>query len=420
MLHTGALQFMMANLSSPDPRRIYLSQPHMSGREMRFVQEAFCNNWLSTVGPNITGLETEFSGLIGRPALAVNSGTSAIHLGLKMIGVQPGQEVVVPTLTFAASCFPVLYQQAKPVFIDCDWASWNMDPQLLADFLQQRARRNRLPRAVIVVHVFGQAADMDPILSICRRYEIPILEDAAEALGATYKNQLAGSMGEVGAFSFNGNKIITSSGGGMVVSPRADWMGKARYWSAQARDPDINYLHSEVGYNYRMSNVLAGIARGQLTVLKDRIAQRRAVALRYQAALAEVAGLRPMPQAPYGQPTYWLSCFTIDPKKFGLNQFELIRWLEADGIESRPVWKPLHTQPIFSSYERLGGGVAEDLNRYGICLPSSSNLSEPDQDRVICRIRGAHQLASQYGHFAVSVDLPWRMHEVCPVDLYPD
>lgn len=403
-------------MSNPSSKRVPLSEPHMSGLELRFIREAFDQNWLSTVGPNISKLEMEFSAVIGRPALAVNSGTSAIHLGLKLAGVQPGQEVVVSTFTFAASCNPICYEHAKPVFIDSEWASWNMDPQLLADFLDLRARCHRLPKAVIVVHIFGQSADMDPILSVCRRYDLPVLEDAAESLGATYKDKPIGSYGEIGAYSLNGNKIVTSTAGGMLVSAKADWINKARFWSTQARDPDINYHHSEVGYNYRMSNVLAGIARGQLRVLNDRIAQRRAVALRYRTALAQVEGLVPMPQVSYGLSTHWLSCFTIQPKKFGLDQFELIRWLEEASIESRPVFKPLHTQPVFSQYEHVGGGVAEDLNRHGICLPSSSNLAEEDQDRVIHRILEAHQQAAKVRRIVVPVELPWHGHAVAPLD----
>lgn len=385
----------MLSPSKRAPQRILLSVPHMEGTELKFVQEAFESNWLSTVGPNLTGLEKEFSELIGRPSVALGSGTAGIHLGIRLLGIKPGDEVVTPTLTFAASCNPVLYEHGVPVFMDSERASWNMDPQRLADFLRARARINRLPKAVTVVHLFGQAANLEPILQTCRRYELPLLEDAAEALGTLYQGQPAGSFGDVGVFSFNGNKIITSTGGGMLVSPNRDWVRKARHWSTQARDKGLNYLHSELGYNYRMSNVLAGIARGQLRVLSQRVAQRRAVAFRYHRALADIPGLVPMPQAPYGLHTNWLSCFLIEPDLFGLNQTQLISYLDAANIESRPVWKPMHTQKLYENYECVGGEVAEDLNQRGICLPSSSSLSDEDQQLVIDCIRQAHASASK-------------------------
>ena len=374
-------------------QRILLSVPHMGGAELGYVQEAFVTNWLSTVGPNLTALEKEFSQLAGSPAVALSSGTAGIHLGIKLLGVRPGDEVVTPTLTFAASCNPLLYERATPVFIDSERESWNLDPQLLADFLRRRAAVNRLPKAVTVVHLFGQPADLDAILEICRRYELPVLEDAAEALGASYKGKVPGTLADVGVYSFNGNKIITCTGGGMLVSPRQDWVDKARYWSTQARDPGLNYLHSEVGYNYRLSNVLAGIARGQLQVLAERVEQRRAVAFRYRDGFADLPGIELMPQAPHGLHTNWLSCFLIDEAKFGLAQADLIKFLDAANIESRPVWKPMHTQKLYQGYETIGGAVAEDLNLRGICLPSSSNLSREDQEFVIARVREAHELA---------------------------
>ena len=371
--------------------RILLSVPHMGGNELKYVQQAFDSNWLSTVGPNLTALEQEFSSLAGLPSVALASGTAGIHLGLKLLGVKAGDEVVTPTLTFAASCNPILYEHAVPVFIDSDRSSWNLDPQLLSEFLKKRASVNKMPKAVTVVHVFGQSADMDPILSICGFYEIPVLEDAAEVLGSSYKGKVPGTMGDVGVYSFNGNKIITSTGGGMLVAQRKELVDKARYWSTQARDPGVNYLHSEVGYNYRMSNVLAGIARGQLEVLPQRVQQRRAVAFRYRDAFADMLGIELMPQASYGLHTNWLSCFLIDRAQFGMSQAELIKYLDAANIESRPVWKPMHTQKLYENYECIGGAVAEDLNDRGICLPSSSSLTVEDQQFVIDRIRDAHR-----------------------------
>ena len=276
----------------------------MGGSEIRYVQEAFDTNWLSTVGPNLTALENEFSVLTGLPSVALGSGTAGIHLGLKLLGLKPGDEVVSPSLTFAASCNPLLYEQTRPVFIDSDYCSWNLDPQLLADFLKKRAAINKLPKAVTVVHLFGQPADMDDILDVCRRYEIPVLEDAAEALGARYRGKCPGTLGDVGVFSFNGNKIITGTSGGMLVAQRKEWADKARFWSTQARDPDPigkNYLHSELGYNYRMSNVIAGIVRGQLEVLDLRVQQRRAVFERYRKAFEDLPGIEPQPEADFGE-----------------------------------------------------------------------------------------------------------------------
>ncbi|MDX1953660.1 MAG: DegT/DnrJ/EryC1/StrS family aminotransferase [Verrucomicrobiota bacterium] len=365
----------------------------MGGNEFKYVQDAFQSNWLSTVGPNLTALESEFSTLVGSHSVALSSGTAAIHLGLKLLGVKTGDEVVTPTLTFAASCNPILYEHAVPVFIDSDRASWNLDPNLLSDFLKNRARLNKLPKAVTVVHLFGQSADLDPILQLCRQYSLPLLEDAAEALGAVYKGRSPGTFGDIGVFSFNGNKIITATSGGMLVSQNKTLVDKARFWSTQARDPGINYLHSELGYNYRLSNVLAGIARGQLEILPQRVQQRREIAFYYRDQLARIPGIELMPQAPYGIHTNWLSCFLIDESRFGLSQASLIQFLDAANVESRPVWKPMHTQKLYKQYECIGGDVAEDLNLRGICLPSSSSLTRADQDFVIERIREAHTLA---------------------------
>jgi pyridoxal phosphate-dependent aminotransferase EpsN len=371
-------------------KRIYLSVPHMGGSELKYVEEAFDSNWLSTHGPNLTALEAEFSKLTGLPSVALASGTAALHLAVKLLGLRDGDEVVTPTLTFAASCNPLLYERAVPVFIDSENTSWNLDPNLLADFLKRRARENRLPKAVTVVHLFGQSADLDPIMELCRRYGLPLIEDAAESLGAMYKGRLTGTFGEVGIYSFNGNKIVTGSAGGMLVSPREDWIDKARYWSTQARDPGMNYLHSEVGYNYRLSNVLAGIVRGQLEVLNQRVAQRRTIAFRYRDALESI-GFSLMPQAAYGLHTNWLSCFLVDIQKFGLSTERLIQHLETQNIEARPVWKPMHMQKLYRNFECIGGRVAEDVNQRGICLPSSSSLPPEDQEFIIETIHQAHR-----------------------------
>jgi pyridoxal phosphate-dependent aminotransferase EpsN len=379
-------------------RRIYLSVPHMGGRELEYVTDAFTTNWLSTVGPNLTALESRFSTLVGLPSVALSSGTAALHLALRLVGVRAGDEVVVPTLTFVASANPVLYEGARPVFVDSERRTWNLDPDRLASLLAARAATGRMPRAVIVVHLFGQSAELDPILETCRRYEVPVIEDAAEALGARYGGRTPGSIGDVGVFSFNGNKIITSTGGGMLVSPHEGWTDRARRWSTQAQDVDPagigNYVHSEVGFNYRMSNVLAGIARGQLEVLDTRVGERRAVFERYRDAFADLPGLEPQPEAvhPSGaatRHTRWLSVFLVDAARFGMSAAGLIQFLESANIQARPVWKPMHTQPLYRGYEHVGGIVADDLNSRGVCLPSSSSLSGEDQQFVIDCVREA-------------------------------
>jgi pyridoxal phosphate-dependent aminotransferase EpsN len=369
--------------------RILLSVPHMSGQEQAWVSEAFASNWLSTRGPNLDALEGAMAERIGAHAVALNSGTAAIHLGLRALGVGPGDRVFCSALTFVASCNPIRYLGAEPVFLDSERSSWNLDPNLLEDALRQADLRGSLPRALVVVHLYGQCADMDPILSLCRDFGVSVLEDAAEALGAIYKGRPAGALGDAGAFSFNGNKIITAAGGGMLVSPSAELADRVRFWSQQARDPGASYQHSETGYNYRMSNVLAGIGLGQLGVLDLRVRQRRAVAFRYRDAFADIPSLAFMPQAAYGLHTNWLSCFLVDEREFGISRDSLIRTLDAAGIEARPVWKPMHLQPLYVASEMYGGAVAEDLFRRGICLPSSSSLSHEDQLYVINTIRHA-------------------------------
>jgi len=373
-------------------KRILLSVPHMSGAEQTYVQEAFATNYLSTVGSNIPAFERQFESRIGVRAVALASGTAAIHLGLRLLGVRSGDEVFCPTLTFAATCNPVRYLGAQPVFLDSDYLTWNLDPNILEHAFRQRARRNKLPRALVVVHLYGQCADMNPILALCHRYGVPVLEDAAEALGAMYANRPAGTLGALGAFSFNGNKIITTAGGGILASANATWIEKARFWSEQARDPGRAYEHSELGYNYRMSNVLAGIGRGQLEVLDLRVRQRRAIAFKYRDAFADLPGISLMPQASYGLHTNWLSCFLIDEEDFGCSRDELIRALDEANVESRPVWKPMHLQHLYAGCECYCGEVAKDLFCRGICLPSSSSLSEEDQLHVVNALRRAARM----------------------------
>jgi pyridoxal phosphate-dependent aminotransferase EpsN len=364
-------------------KRVYLSVPHMGGNEQAYVAEAFASNWLSSVGPNLDAFEADFSKLVeGRGCVALASGTAALHLGLRLLGVGPGDEVLCPTLTFVASTNAIVYLGATPVFIDSDRASWNMDPELLAEALEDRSRQGKLPRAVMVVHLYGQSADLDPILATCARHGVPVIEDAAEAIGTLYKGRQVGTFTPVSGFSFNGNKIITTTGGGMLAAADPAWVAKARFWSQQARDPGIAYEHTELGYNYRMSNVLAGIGRGQLEVLADRVASRRRVAFRYRDAFASLPGLELMPQASYGLHTNWLSCFLIDEKVFGASRDAIIQELAEENIEARPVWKPMHLQPLYKDAHCFGGKVAEDVFRRGICLPSSSSLTDDEQDRV--------------------------------------
>jgi pyridoxal phosphate-dependent aminotransferase EpsN len=377
---------MLRNERSP---RIFLSVPHMGGEEQTFVSEAFASNWLSTVGPNLDSFERDFSEYVGMPSVALASGTAAVHLGLRLLSVGPGDHVLCSTLTFAASANPIRYLGAEPVFLDSDLATWNMDPNLLEDALRVSERAGRLPKAIVVVDLYGQCADYDSILQLSNRYGVPILEDAAEALGATYRSSLAGTLGQIGIFSFNGNKIITTTGGGMLVSSNRQWIEKARFWSQQARDPGLAYTHTEIGYNYRMSNVLAGIGRGQLKVLQLRVQQRRAVAARYVRAFADLAGIDVMPEADFGTANRWLSCFLIDERQLGSSRDKLIDALARENIESRPVWKPMHMQPVYSQCECFGGAVASNLFERGICLPSSSSLDLEQQLDVVNCIRRA-------------------------------
>lgn len=369
-------------------KRLYLSVPHMGENEERYVLDAFRSNWMSTVGPNLDAFEASFTARVGAPCVALGSGTAAIHLALRLAGVSPGDEVIVPSLTFIASVNPIRWLGGLPVFIDSDRASWNLDPQRLDDHLRQRAERGRaMPRVVMPVHLYGQTADMDPILAICARYDITVVEDAAEAVGSTYKGRPAGTLAPIGAYSFNGNKIITTTGGGMLTAHNPAWVEKARFWSQQARDPGIAYEHTDTGYNYRLSNVLAGIGRGQLEVLDQRVARRREVAFAYRDAFADLPGISLMPQAPWGLHTNWLSVFVVDEETTRVSRDALIAALAAENIESRPVWKPMHIQPVFRDVEHVGGEVAEDLFRRGICLPSSSSLTAEDQQRVISIVR---------------------------------
>jgi dTDP-4-amino-4,6-dideoxygalactose transaminase len=366
----------------------------MGTQELLLVQEAFETNWIAPIGPHVDAFEQEFCRTVGSLyGAALSSGTAALHLALRLLEVAPGDEVFCSTLTFVASANPILYQGATPVFIDSDRQSWNMDPALLAEAFDLRARQGRLPKAVILVHLYGQSADIDPILEACQTYGVPLIEDAAEALGATYRGRTPGTFGRIGVYSFNGNKIITTSGGGMLVSGDETLVRQARFLATQARDPAPHYEHSQQGYNYRLSNVLAAIGRGQLKVLADRVAARRHNFVMYQQALQDLPGLSFMPEPAFGRASRWLSCLTIQPEVSGLDRDALLQALAAAEIEARPVWKPLHLQPLFRDCEVIGGAVAAELFDQGLCLPSGSALTDGERERVIAVIR--HQFAAK-------------------------
>jgi dTDP-4-amino-4,6-dideoxygalactose transaminase len=365
-------------------KRIYLSSPHMGEKELLFVKEAFDSNWIAPVGPHVDAFEKEFCEVTGaKYAAALSSGTAAIHLALVLLGVSRGDEVICSAFTFAASANPIVYQSAVPVFVDSEASTWNMDVGCLQEAIQDRIKKGKKPKAVILVHLYGQSADIDSIISLCSRYDIPLIEDAAESVGAYYKGSHTGAFGKFGIFSFNGNKIITTSSGGMLVSDDEEMIKKAKFLSSQSRDDAPHYQHSHIGYNYRISNVLAGIGRGQLSVLKERVNSRRSNFEFYEKSLRVLPGIDFMPEAEFGRSNRWLTCITIDPALFGKDR-ECVRLaLEKENIEARPAWKPLHLQPVFKDYPYYGTGVSEEIFDKGLCLPSGSNLKEEDLGRVV-------------------------------------
>jgi len=374
----------------PSPKRIYLSPPHMGPAERELLLDAFDSNWIAPLGPHVDAFEREFCETVGVPyAAALSSGTAALHLALRMLGVGPGDEVLVSTFTFAASANVVKYLGATPVFLDSNRETWNMDPGLLEEELSGCAQRGKLPKAVIAVDLYGQSADYDRLQATCGRYAVPMVEDAAEALGATYKGKPAGSFGEMAAFSFNGNKIITTSGGGMFVSSDRSLVDQARHLATQARDPAPHYQHSMIGYNYRMSNLLAAIGRGQLQALRGRVSRKRDIFRFYQNALIDLPGISFMPTAGYGKPNYWLTCILVDPARFGTTKEDIRLALEKENIESRPLWKPMHLQPVFRDCRVRGGSVSEGIFRDGLCLPSGTALIDAELERVTGIIRSA-------------------------------
>ena len=373
-------------------KRIYLSPPHMGGEEVRFVQEAFESNYIAPLGPQVDAFEREFSKKIGIPyAVALSSGTAAMHLALRSLGVGSGDEVIASSLTFIGSVSPAIFQGAIPVFIDSDITSWNMCPDLLSEELEACKKRGKLPKAVVPTDIYGQCADLDRILDICESYNIPVISDSAESLGATYKGRSAGVGSRAAVFSFNGNKIITTSGGGMLASDDKNIINHARFLSQQARDTAPHYEHSQLGYNYRMSNVLAAIGLGQMKVLNDRVTARRSFFDYYKKALSDTPGIEFMPEASFGCSNRWLTVILITPEDFGADREEVRIALETNNIESRPVWKPMHLQPIFKGYRFRSNGVSEDLFKRGLCLPSGSAMTTDDMGRVIEVIRQLHR-----------------------------
>ena len=365
-------------------KRIFLSPPHMGSGEITKVLEAFESNYIAPLGPQVDAFEKEFCEKVGiSHAVALNSGTSALHLALRYLGIGPGDEVIAPSLTFIGGVSPVLFQGASLRFIDSDRTSWNMDPDLLREELAELKKKGKLPKAVICADIYGQCADYDRINAVCSEYDLPVLIDAAEALGATYKTRNAGVGGKAAIFSFNGNKIITTSGGGMLVSEDKGLIEHARFLSQQARDPAPHYEHTQVGYNYRLSNVLAAIGRGQLQVLDERVGKKRSIFDHYKTALGRVPGLEFMPEANFGRCTRWLTVVLITPALFGVDRETVRLALEKENIESRPVWKPMHLQPVFKDVPMRGGRVCEDLFTRGLCLPSGTAMTDDDLERIV-------------------------------------
>lgn len=369
--------------------RIYLASPHMSdeGYEQAYIKEAFESNWVAPLGPNVTNFEKELAEYVDvKSASALSSGTAAIHLGLKALGVTQGDVVFCSTLTFSASCNPIIYCGAEPVFIDSDSKTWNMCPKALELAFEDAVKNNKLPKAVVVVNLYGQSADMDPILEICQTYNVPILEDAAESLGATYKGRMSGTIGDIGIYSFNGNKIITTSGGGMMVSNNEEYTKKATFWATQSRENERHYEHKEIGYNYRMSNVVAGIGRGQLKVLNDRIAKKKEIYETYKEAFKDIEDIEMMNICDFGESNYWLSVMTLKETS-KVKPIDIMLALEKENIESRPVWKPMHMQLVFNQYKFFTSNeeisVSEDLFNRGVCLPSDTKITEDQLLHVI-------------------------------------
>ncbi len=370
-------------------KKIWLSSPHMGHAEKGFVEDAFTTNWVAPLGPNVDGFEEDLSSYTTVPhAAALSSGTAALHLALMILGVGKEDIVLCQSFTFSASANPVVYLGATPVFIDSETDTWNMDPVFLEKAIKHYLSIGKKPKAIIPVHLYGMPAKLNAIMQLAKEYDIPVIEDAAEALGSMYQNKPCGSFGDFGILSFNGNKIITTSGGGALLSANKNWIDKARFLATQARDPAPHYQHSHIGYNYRMSNVLAGIGRGQMLVLNERIQQRRNNYEFYVQSLKDIPGISFQPEVPGSFSNRWLTCILVDPAKTtGINREDIRIHLEKDNIESRPLWKPMHLQPVFSDAPFVGTNISQELFNQGLCLPSGSNLSEFDLERVVSKIK---------------------------------
>jgi dTDP-4-amino-4,6-dideoxygalactose transaminase len=359
--------------------RIFLSPPHLSGRELEFLQAAVESNWIAPLGPNVDAFERELAEVVDVPyALALSSGSAALHLALVVLGVGPGDEVACSSFTFSSSANSIVYAGAAPVFVDCD-DTWTMDPELLEEALDRRPRIS----AVIPVDLYGQCCDYDALAAVCKPRGITIVQDAAESLGSFYRDAPAGGQGAFGAFSFNGNKVITTSGGGMLVSRDQERLEHARKLSTQAREPEPHYEHTEIGFNYRLSNLLAAVGRAQLEVLPERVAARRRINARYRELLADVPGITFMPEAEHGRSNCWLTCIVVDPEEAGTDRERIRLALDSEDIEARPLWKPMHLQPVYRDAPMFGGNVSAGLFERGLCLPSGSALSDEDQERVV-------------------------------------
>lgn len=364
--------------------KIWLSSPHMGGTEIKFINTAFETNWIAPLGPNVNGFEKDLQEYLDiNHAAVLSSGTAAIHLALILLNVGYGDEVICQSFTFSATANPIVYQGATPVFVDSEPDTWNMCPKQLRLAIEDRLLKGKKPKAIIPVHLYGMPAKMKEIIQVAEEFSIPIIEDAAEALGSKYDDKACGTFGKFGILSFNGNKIITTSGGGALISDDGESIEKARFLSTQARDSAPHYQHSVIGYNYRMSNIAAGIGRGQMEVLNDHVDRRRGVYSYYQKALSHLPGVKFLSEPSGSFSNRWLTCILVDPQKTGGITREHIRLqLESENIESRPLWKPMHLQPVFADAPYYGDSLAETLFQNGLCLPSGSNLSSQDLDRV--------------------------------------
>jgi dTDP-4-amino-4,6-dideoxygalactose transaminase len=366
-------------------KQIYLSSPHMSGREMKYIQEAFDQNWIAPMGPNVDKFEKSLAKYCGvNYVTALSSGTAAIHLALIVLGIERGDEVIASSFTFSATINPIVYQGALPILIDCEPGTWNMDPEILETAIKDRISKGKKPKAIIPVHLYGMPANMSEIMAVANKYDIPVIEDAAEALGSKYKNNRMGSMGTLGVLSFNGNKIITTSGGGALIGNEECHIKRARFLATQARNPAPHYQHSKIGYNYRMSNIVAGIGRGQLEVIEERVQRRRSINRWYRDLLADIPGITfsNEPSEDYFS-NCWLTCIVIDPEKAGTDRKKLQLAFGDVNIETRPLWKPMHLQPVFAGSPAYLNGTSEKLFQNGLCLPSGSNLTDIELNRIL-------------------------------------